>query len=328
MFHAYLTVNGELTAIGNLAEKGIWINLINPPEAEITKVSAMAGINHDLLRAALDAEERSRIEVDEGQLLILINVPISEGENGSLFYDTVPLAIIVTEHLVITVCLKENPIVSEFENGKNRSFYTFKRTRFVLQMLFKTATYFLRYLQQIDKKSGEIENKLHGSMKNEELIRLLNLQKSLVYFTTSLRANEIVMEKLLRLQLKSPMANEDPDTAMTTQILKMYPEDEELLEDVITENKQAIEMCQTYSNILTGTMDAFASIISNNLNIVMKFLTSITFILALPTMVASFYGMNVALPMQDSPYAFIFTIFLSITLGITGVVLLRRKNLF
>lgn len=328
MLRAYLTVNDELTAIDNLTEKGIWINLINPPEAEIAKVAVTAGINHDLLRAALDAEERSRIEVDEGQLLILINVPISEGENGSLFYDTVPLAIIVTEHLVATVSLKENPIVSEFEYGKNRAFYTFKKTRFVLQMLFKTATYFLRYLQQIDKKSGEIENKLHGSMRNEELIRLLNLQKSLVYFTTSLRANEIVMEKLLRLQLKSPMTNVDPDTAMTTQILKMYPEDEELLEDVITENKQAIEMCQTYSNILTGTMDAFASIISNNLNIVMKFLTSVTIVLALPTMVASFFGMNVALPMQNSPHAFIFTIFLSIFLGVIGVVLLRRKNLF
>jgi len=328
MLRAYLTVNNELTVIDNLAENGIWINLVNPPESELTRVSASANINSDLLRAALDAEERSRIEVDEGQLLILINVPISEGENGSLFYDTVPLAIIVTENSIVTVCLKENPIVTEFEYGKNRFFYTFKKTRFVLQMLFKTATYFLRYLQQIDKKSSEIENKLHGSMKNEELIRLLNLQKGLVYFTTSLRANEIVMEKLLRLQLKSPMPNVDPDTAMTTQILKMYPEDEELLEDVITENKQAIEMCQTYSDILTGTMDAFASIISNNLNIVMKFLTSVTIILAIPTMVASFFGMNVAVPMQHSPYAFLFIITLSVILSVTGVVLLRRRNMF
>lgn len=328
MFHAYLTVNNELTAIDNLAENGIWINLVNPPEAELTRVSALAEINSDLLRAALDAEERSRIEVDDGQLLILINVPISEGENGAFYYDTVPLGIIVTEHSIVTVCLKENPIVTEFEYGKNRAFYTFKKTRFVLQMLFKTATYFLRYLQQIDKKSSEIENKLHGSMKNEELIRLLNLQKGLVYFTTSLRANEIVMEKLLRLQLKSPMTNIDPDTAMTTQILKMYPEDEELLEDVITENKQAIEMCQTYSDILTGTMDAFASIISNNLNIVMKSLTSVTIILAIPTMVASFFGMNVAVPMQNSPLAFLFIITLSVVLSVTGVVLLRRRNMF
>jgi magnesium transporter len=328
MLRAYLTVSDELKSIDNLTEKGIWINLINPTEVELKKVSIAAGINCDLLRAALDAEERSRIEVEDEQLLILINVPISEGENGSLYYDAVPLGIIVSEHSVVTVCLKENPVVTEFEYGKNRSFYTFKKTRFVLQMLFKTATYFLRYLQQIDKKSGEIENKLHGSMKNEELIRLLNLQKSLVYFTTSLRANEVVMEKLLRLQLKTPMTNMDPETEMTTHILKMYPEDEELLEDVITENKQAIEMCQTYSNILTGTMDAFASIISNNLNIVMKFLTSVTIVMALPTMVASFYGMNVAVPMQHSPYAFVFTIALSIILTLVGVVLLRRKNMF
>jgi len=328
MLHAYLTVDHELTAVENLAEKGIWINLINPTEAELMKVAASAGINLDLLRAALDAEERSRIEVEDGQLLILINVPISEGENGALFYDTIPLGMIVGEHTFVTVCLKENPIVTEFEYGKNRSLYTFKKTRFVLQMLFKTATYYLRYLQQIDKKSSEIESKLHVSMKNEELIKLLNLQKSLVYFTTSLRANEIVMEKLLRLQLKSPLTNVDPDTALTTQILKMYPEDEELLEDVITENKQAIEMCQTYSDILTGTMDAFASIISNNLNIVMKFLTSVTIVMALPTMVASFYGMNVALPLQNSPFAFIFTIIISLVLALIGVVLLRRKNMF
>lgn len=328
MLRTYLTIEDRLTTLENLSEKGIWINLINPPETELTKVAVSGGINLDLLRVALDAEERSRIEVDEGQLLILINVPISEGDNGSLLYDTVPLGIVVAENCIVTVCLKENPIVTEFEYGKNRAFFTFKKTRFVLQILFKTATYYLRYLQQIDKKSSEIENQLHGSMKNEQLIKLLNLEKSLTYFTTSLRANEIVMEKLLRLQLKSPTANVDPDTAMTTQILKMYPEDEELLEDVITENKQAIEMSQTYSTILSGLMDAFASIVSNNLNIIMKFLTSVTIIMALPTMVASFYGMNVAVPFQNAPHAFAIAIIISLVLSVVGVLLLRWKNMF
>ncbi len=328
MLKSYLTVNNGMTQTANLAEKGVWIHLISPTEAELTQVITEAKINPDLLRAALDEEERSRITVEDAQLLILINIPLSEGPDGNLLYDTVPLGMIINENTMVTVCLKENPIFTDFEYAKDKTFHTFKRTRFVLQILLKTACYFLRYLKQIDRKSGEIESQLHKSMKNEELIKLLNLEKSLVYFTTSLRANEIVMEKLLRLQLRPFHTAVDPDTAMTNQILKMFPDDEDLLEDVITENKQAIEMAGIYSNILSGTMDAFASIISNNLNIVMKFLTSVTIVMALPTMVASFFGMNVAVPFQHSPWAFGMTITFSLLLVVVGVVLLRRKNMF
>ena len=332
MIRAYRTVGEELTSAQGLSEKGIWINAVNPTEAELEQIVSQTKVSVELLRAALDEEERSRIEVDEGKLLIIINVPVAEGENVQLLYDTVPLGIVVTESIIITVSLKDSPVLNEFEMSKNRSFYTFKKTRFVLQILFKTASYYLRYLRQIDKRSSDIENQLHRSMKNEELIKLLNLEKSLVYFTTSLRANEMVMEKLLRSQLRSQMrANNvqvDPDSAITSQILKMYADDEDLLEDVITENKQAIEMCETYSNILSGMMDAFASIISNNLNMVMKFLTSVTIILALPTMVASFFGMNVVVPLQHSPHAFLFTIIISIVFSLTGVILLKRKNMF
>lgn len=324
MYKAYLTVGDGLIDIENLTEKGIWINMVNPTDPEIARVSIEAGINADLLKAALDEEERSRIEVEDGQLLILINIPIYEGTNGSLIYDTIPLGIIVAEDSVTTVCLKDNLILKDFEFSRLKAFYTFKKTRFVLQILFMTASYYLRYLKQIDKRSNEIENQLHRSMKNEELIRLLNLEKSLVYFITSLRANEILMEKLL----KSHLIKFDPDMQMTSQILKMYPDDEELLEDVITENKQAIEMAETYSNILSGMMDAFASVISNNLNMVMKFLTSVTIIMALPTMVASFFGMNVPLPFHDSRYSFVIVIGISIVLSSIGVFLLRRKNMF
>lgn len=327
MLRVYFTVGDELNKIVKLSEKGIWINLINPSDGELAQVADEAFFNTDFLRAALDEEERSRIEVENGQLLILIHVPVADGDNGAIIYNTVPLGIIVSENSIATVCLRDNPIFAEFEYKKNKLFYTNKRTRFVLQILFKTASYYLRYLQQIDKKSSNIEQQLQASMKNEELIRLLNLEKSLVYFTTALRANEIVMEKLLRLQLRAPNVKVDPDTAMTTQILKMYDEDEDLLEDVITENKQAIEMAETYSNILSGMMDAFASIISNNLNMVMKFLTSITIILALPTMVASFYGMNVEVPFQHSPFAFALTIILSVALSLFGFILMRRKNM-
>jgi magnesium transporter len=327
MLSVYLTIADELNEIIKISEKGVWINLINPSDGELAQVAVEAFINADFLRAALDEEERSRIEVENGQLLVLIHVPIADGDNGAIIYNTVPLGIIVSENSIVTVCLRDNPIFAEFEYKKNK-FHTNKKTRFVLQILFKTASYYLRYLQQIDKKSSDIEQQLHASMKNEELIKLLNLEKSLVYFTTALRANEIVMEKLLRLQLRAPNVKVDPDTAMTSQILKMYAEDEDLLEDVITENKQAIEMAETYSNILSGTMDAFASIISNNLNIVMKFLTSVTIILALPTMVASFFGMNVDVPFQHSPFAFAIVIIISVALSMLGFFLLQRKNMF
>jgi magnesium transporter len=334
MLKCYLTVGEELTVIENLREKGAWISLVNPTEDELQIVSSKLKVAPDLLQAALDAEERSRLEVDDGQLLVLINVPMAAEDSQSLFYDAIPLGIIVVETGIITVCLRENPILSEFETSRPRTFYTFKRTRFVLQLLFKTATYYLRYLQQIDKKSNEIENQLHKSMKNEELIRLLNLEKSLVYFTTSLRANEVVMLKLMRSHLKAPSSKKgfseemDQDTTLTSRILKMYPEDEELLEDVITENKQAIEMSETYSNILSGMMDAFASIISNNLNMVMKFLTSVTIIVALPTMVSSFFGMNVDLPFQKSPWAFLMIVVMALVFCLGGVLLLRRKSMF
>ena len=331
MLKNYLTVNGELTRIANLSEKGNWINLVNPSDTELASVAEQVGLLPDLLRAALDEEERSRIEVDNGQLLILIHVPVAEEEDqGGILYNTIPLGIVAGENAVVTVSLKENPIIAEFEYNKNKSFFTYKKTRFILQILYKTASYYLRYLQQIDKKSDEIEDQLHESMKNAELIKLLNLEKSLVYFTTSLRANEAVLEKLLRLQLRPSGvqgAPVDPDTVMTSQILKMYNDDEELLEDVITENKQAIEMAETYSNILSGMMDAFASIISNNLNIVMKLLASFTIILALPTMVASFFGMNVAIPLEKSPFAFGIVILISVFVSLVGFLFLHRKNM-
>ena len=174
-------------------------------------------------------------------------------------------------------------------NNRVREFYTFKKTRFVFQILYRNATSYLRYLRIIDRKSEQIEEKLHISQKNKELIELLELEKSLVYFTTSLRSNETVLEKLLR-----------------TEKVKKYPEDEELLEDVIIENKQAIEMANIYSGILSGTMDAFASVISNNLNVVMKFLSTVTIVLSIPTLIASLFGMNfVNIPLGDNPYGFV-----------------------
>lgn len=311
MIQVYRTVGEEFLETTVLREKGNWINLINPSEEEILEVSSAFCINPDLLKAPLDEEERSRIESEDGQVLILIKIPTKESSKQFLKYDTVPLGIILSEECVITVCLEKNILIEEFARRKVKSFYTFKRTRFVFQILFRAASLYLRYLREIDRKTSDIEAVLQKSMRNEEVVSLLNLGKSLVYFTTSLKANQLVMEKLLR-----------------SKILKMYEEDEDLLQDVIIENKQAIEMSEIYSNILNGTMDAFASVISNNLNIVMKFLTSVTIILSIPTIVTSFYGMNVNLPFQQQPHAYLITLLLSLGLSAGAVFMLARRGMF
>ncbi len=309
MITVYNTIHDRIVQIENLKEKGAWINLVNPSDEELTLTANATGIECDYLKYALDDEERPRLETENNQILTIINVPIVL--NKSVMYDTIPLGIILTEDHIVTICLDEVEILRDFSSGRIKGMVTFKKTRFLFQILYKSATSYLKLLRDIEKKTNEIELRLHMSMKNKELINLLNLQKSLVYFTTSLKSNEKVMEKLLR-----------------TKTLKMYEEDQELLEDVIVENKQAVEMAETYSNISSSMMDAFASVISNNLNIVMKFLTAVTIILALPTMVASFFGMNVIIPFQHSPYGFLIVVGISILLCGTGIAYLSKREMF
>jgi magnesium transporter len=310
MIKYFKTHNESLSQLDSFQDN-IWINMINPTNEDINTISETLAIPQDHLRAALDEEERSRIEIDDTCTLILVDVPIVEDNENSKIYNTLPLGIILSGENIITVCLKDIPLLSDFMSGKIKSFYTFKKSRFILQLLFKNATYFLQYLKQIDRRSLNIERELHKSMKNKELIQLLDLEKSLVYFSTSLRSNEIVLEKMLKLDA-----------------IKKYPEDEDLLEDVIIENKQAIEMANIYSNILSGTMDAFASVISNNVNIVMKFLTSVTIVLTIPTMIASFFGMNVPVPLSGQHYAFV--IIIAISLGLSSILafFMARKKMF
>lgn len=295
-------------------QPGCWIALTNPTASEIIDIADTYQIDPDHLRAPLDEEERSRIEVEDEYILILVDIPSIEERNGKDWFVTIPLAIITTKDVLITVCLEETPVLTSFMDGRVRDFHTFMKTRFILQILYKNATQFLQYLRIIDKKSEVIERKLHQSQKNEELIELLELEKSLVYFTTSLRSNEVVLEKLLRIEK-----------------IKKYPEDTDLLEDVIVENKQAIEMANIYSGILSGTMDAFASVISNNLNIVMKFLATVTIVLSIPTMIASFYGMNVnshGMPFADSPYGFAIVLGLTLLLSLFVAYIFNKKDLF
>lgn len=306
----------------DVSEPNTWTKLISPTEEEIQRVAAEGKISPALLRTALDDEERSRIESEAGEVLILIDIPIETGEPGELKYSTLPLGIVVTRERIVTVALSESPIFKALES-KMRGVSTAKRTRFVLQILYQTAAHYLMYLRRIDRQITQTEEALHRSTQNEHLFRLMNLQKSLVYFTTSLKANQIVLEKLLRSQFKRPSAEPVGEaTPETSHILQMYAEDEELLEDVITENKQAIEMGDIYTNILAGLMDAFASVVSNNLNIVMRFLAIVTIVLAIPTSVFSFYGMNVALPLQDDPWAWVMALGFSVVLSIVGVLLL------
>ena len=205
----------------------------------------------------------------------------------------------------------ENEVIQDFITGQVAGWSTAKRNRFLLQILLKTATKYLRYLRKIDRKVDELEDKLQLSMRNKELLELLKYQKSLVYFTTALKSNELMMERLQK-----------------SQLFEMHPDDKDLLEDVLTENQQAIEMVGISNDILSQMMDAFASIISNNLNVVMKFLTSVTIILMLPTLIASLYGMNVGLPLQNSPYAFLLTLLVSFVLSLLVVLVFLKKDWF
>ena len=315
MIQIYKSINENEPSLKSLdtMEAGCWINIVAPSDEELILISKKTGVPLSFLKAPLDDEETSRIDIEDNCILVVVDIPFTEMEDNSLTYDTYPLAIIHSEKQIITVCLKNSKVLTDFINGKVRSFYSFKKSRFILQVLNKISTYYLLYLRQIDKKSLMIEKRLHKSMKNRELIQLHSLEKSLVYFSTSLKANEITLEKMLKLEL-----------------MQKYEEDKEILEDVIIENKQAIEMTDIYSNILSSTMDFFASVISNNLNIVMKVLASVTILMSVFTVIGGFFGMNVPMPFgwRDDPNAF--GIILIITFLITGLTafVLYKKDMF
>ena len=294
-------------------KKGSWINLVNPSEQEIKKVCESANIQEDFIRDALDFEEKARIdrEEDDGTTLFVVDVPIVEKNEENDVYTTMPLGmIVVRDDFFITVSLRKNKVIEDFEKRKIKDFQTYKKSKLIFQILYLNSSYYLSYLKLINKETEIAEYILKNSMKNKELLKLLSLEKSLVYFTTSLKSNELVMERTL-----------------SGKIIKLYEDDEDILEDAITENKQAIEMAKIYSDILNGTMEAYASIISNNLNGVMKFLTSITIVLAIPTMISSFWGMNVNLPFQDSKLGFVIMIAISAILTLVVTWWLKKKDM-
>lgn len=277
MLFFYKTIDNVMTRVDTLSE-GCWVNAVSPTPEEVAFLTEELHLDNGFVSAALDEEESSRVEIEDDQTLIIIDTPlaVTEGEN-TLVYTTMPLGIIVTKTNIITVCLNEITALSDLATGAVRNVQTVMKTRFVLTLLLRVAQSFLIRLKHINKMTSQMESEMHRSMQNKKLVQMMGLQKSLVYFSTSLKANEITLEKIYR-----------------GRVIKLYEEDQDLLEDVLIEFRQAVEMSGTYSSILQETMDAFSSIISNNMNQVMKTLTIVTVLMEIPTMIFSFYGMNMA----------------------------------
>lgn len=292
-------------------EPGCWVNVLNPSSQELDSLTARFGIPPDFLTDPLDVDERARIEREETNTLILLRTPKRDTREADVPFITLPIGIIVTADLIITITLMETEVIEDFTKGKVRHFSSGNRTQFVLQLFTRSTLLFLKYLKEINRTSGTMERDLHMALKNEQLIKLMNLEKSLVYFTTSLRSNALMLEKF-----------------QNSACMKMTADEKDLYDDLIIEQRQAIEMANIYSSILSDMMDAFASVIANNLNVVMKLLTIVTIILMIPTLIVSAFGMNVALPLQDHPFAFLFIAGLSILLSLIGIGIFWRRAYF
>ena len=312
MRRIFKTIEDHLTECTTL-EKGVWVHLQSPTKEEVDGLTTRFNLDPTFLPAALDEEESARIDYDpdKQQTLIIVDIPYVDTEGTGYVYSTIPLGIVLCDEVIITVCTRDTPIINDFTEERIRNFWTFKRTRFILQILQRNAGRFLSYLKQIDKTSQHIQEKLEHTSRNQELLQMMKLEKSLVYFNTSLKGNALVMERLMR-----------------QDILKRYPEDTDLLEDVIIENKQAMEMCSIYRDIMSNTTDAFASIINNNLNITMKVLTALTVLFAVPTLVMTIWGINVPVPFEKQAWGFAAVGGISIILTLFAFVIMRRKNMF
>lgn len=310
MLEYYRSVGGKLESINSYV-LGCWINIVDPTPQELNFVHRVYQVPLDYLNAPLDLDERPRFEKDDGFALIIMQTSFPLPESSDLPYDTLPLGIIHTEQCVLTICTQENPVLEEIKNGRLRYVSTAKRNRFTLQIFLRTAQRFLIDLRQINKKVDSVESSLQHSTRNKELLELLRLEKSLVYFKTAVKANELMMERVKR-----------------DRVFEMYPDDQELLDDVIIENLQAIEMTDITTNIVASMTGTFASIISNNVNGVMKVLTITTILLAVPTLISGVYGMNVPLPGQHDPLAFRWVIGGAVSMSAFLAILFWRLKFF
>lgn len=289
MINIYRTDEHVLNTLNHF-EDGIWIQMIDPTDIELNQVAESYGLDKVDLATALDEEESSRISLEDGYTLILVDIPSPEVRHEKKMYTTIPLGIILKSNVIITICKEDTPILHYFTRNKVKEFSTKKKMRFIYQVLFRSAMLYQAYLRGIDKKRIEIEERISGDTRDMDLVELHELESTLVYFATSLRSNSIVLERLRRYKR-----------------LEQYPEDMELLEDVTVEYQQAIEMTSIYRDIIDGTRELLSSVIDNRLNNVMKYLTSITIVMAIPTIISGIYGMNVDgewMPLAHTPYGF------------------------
>ena len=293
-----------------------WVNLYSPTEAEITRVETELNIPQEFLRYPLDEEERPRIDYDDDTdtVLIIVDIPFTVRENESVTYETWPLGIILNDKHVVTVSLRQTSILDHFIENRIRDLYIPYRTRFTIQILYAVAREYLRLLRFIDKTLEVAENELEKAVSNKELYKRLDLSKSLVYFASSLKSNEAVLEKLMR-----------------GRTIKLYEEDEDLLEDVVIEYKQAHEMADVYANIVSTTTDAYASIISNNMNDIMKVLAAATIVLTIPDLIGCFFGQNFPMPWDSEfvsqPLPFISILTSCILSVVLTAYILKKKSI-
>jgi len=308
--------NGKLVKLKkNKIVPMTWCSLVNPNEDELQMVSSFLKVDYDLLSNSLDADERSRIEQDRNSLAIIINLPLLDDEGN---FDTLPCGLVLTAKNFITICARDNRVLNSFNRSTAQTFDTRERAQFLLNILYKCTQFYLKYLTIINRRTEEIEYALRKTTSNKELFQLMEIQKSLVYFTTALKDNHLVLLKLLRM-LKTPAVSK---------LVYFSEDDVELLDDVIIENKQAIEMVDMHRSILEGMMDGFASIINNNVNQVMKFLAAITIILSIPTMLASFWGMNVPVAFAANTYGFWIVMGISALATVATIIYFKKRAMF
>ena len=292
-----------------------WCSLINPNEDELMQISSVLKVDYDLLNNSLDADERSRIEQEPNSLATIINLPLLDDEGN---FDTLPCGLVLTAKNFITICARDNRVLNSFNKSTAHTFDTRERAKFLLNILYKCTQFYLKYLNIINRRTEDIEYALRKTTSNKELFQLMEIQKSLVYFTTALKDNHLVLLKLLRL-IRTPAV---------AKLVHFSEDDTELLDDVIIENKQAIEMVDMHRSILEGMMDGFASIINNNVNQIMKFLAAITIILSIPTMLASFWGMNVPVAFADNPNGFLWVIGISAIGTLATILYFKKRRMF
>lgn len=312
MISLYKTDNGVIRELENF-EADTWIKIVSPSNDEANFISQKYGIDLDHIKAALDNDESARMEIEDDYTLILVDIPISEKRGDYNEYTTVPLGIILCENVIITICSRDTAILKGFVQKRIKEFSTKKRIRFLYQILYRNAVEYQIALRKIDKKRTQIEGHISEIEEDTELIELHELESNLVYFATSLRSNGLILERLTRYSR-----------------IKQYPEDKDLLEDVIIENKQAIEMTQIYRDIINGTRELLSTVINNRLNNAMKFLASITIVMSIPTIISGLYGMNVAaegMPLSGSPWGFAIICLLTLIICIVTLIVLKKRKM-